>query len=133
MSAAVSSKPVIAVNSYQVCAVSDAANTAKCVAETERYRQLTNKALQKRHDKSVRLKQAKLPAKPLPDQAALERARAAVQKRQHALNLAQREEQKAQNELRRKKLLEKQRLAALDKDEGMLLLGLPLTFTCYPF
>ena len=95
----------------------------QCCAETERYEQLVQEARKKKREKLVRQKpHAKPPVKPIPDQDELEKARAAVQKRENALKRAKTKEQKAQQELRRKKLLEQKKIMASnapDTDEGM--------------
>lgn len=93
---------------------------AFCIAEMEKYQKLAEAARKKKRDKLVRQKHAKPPVKPIPDQDELEKAKAAVQKRERALKAAKTKEQKAQQDLRRKQLLEKKRALASepDADEG---------------
>lgn len=93
------------------------------VAETERFRQLAEEATKRKQERRRQQKRSKPPVKPsLPNQAELDKARAAVHKREHALKLAKNKEQKAQLEMRRNKLLEKQRSVTAclpDADEGV--------------
>lgn len=87
-----------------------------CIAEMEKYQKLAEAARKKKRDKLVRQKHAKPPVKPIPDQHELEKAKAAVQKRERALKAAKTKEQKAQQDLRRKQLLEKKRALTSDPD-----------------
>ena len=98
-----------------------------CTAETERYQQLKEQASKKKREKLVRQKKhAKPPVKPIPDQAELDKARAAVQKRENALKRAKTKQEKAELDLRRKKLLEKKALSEADADEGVhVMISLP--------
>lgn len=95
-----------------------------CTAETGKYQKLAEEARKKKRNKLVRQKHTKPPVKPMPDQDELEKARAAVQKRERALKAAKTKEQKAQQDLRRKKLLEKKRALTSepDADEGVYML-----------
>lgn len=77
----------------------------QCTAETERYQQLMEAARSRKRGKQPGQKQAKAAEKSAPDPE-LVKTNAAIEARSRALELAKSKQQKAQQQLRRKKLVE---------------------------